>query len=78
MGKKRQANDDEYDADPPKKQNVVPHLKNQEKRLIVILEGAQLESVKVRLMVPCTVLKIFTRLTFYFILSFIFFIFRAL
>ncbi|KAK3921348.1 Ribosomal RNA small subunit methyltransferase NEP1 [Frankliniella fusca] len=47
MGKKRKANDDEYDANPPAKQNIAPHLKNQEKRLIVILEGAQLESVKI-------------------------------
>ena len=49
MGKKRKANDEEFDADPPSKHKMAPHIKNQEKRLIVILEGAQLESVKVRL-----------------------------
>lgn len=48
FGKKRKANDDEYDINPPAKQAMAPHVKNQEKRLIVILEGAQLESVKVR------------------------------
>ncbi|XP_034256023.1 ribosomal RNA small subunit methyltransferase NEP1 [Thrips palmi] len=46
-GNKRQANDEEYDATPPAKQKLAPHLKNQEKRLIVILESAQLESVKI-------------------------------
>lgn len=48
MGKKRQAEEEEYDANPPSKQKMAPHVKNQEKRLIVILESAQLESVKVR------------------------------
>lgn len=38
-------NDNEYDPAP--KHLVVAHLKNQEKRLIVILEDAHLESVKV-------------------------------
>lgn len=51
MGNKRKANDEEYDATPSSKQKLAPHIKNQEKRLIVILESAQLESVKVRL--PC-------------------------
>ncbi|PSN40659.1 Ribosomal RNA small subunit methyltransferase NEP1 [Blattella germanica] len=49
MGKKRKFenknNDHEYDPAP--KHLVVSHLRNQEKRLIVILEKAQLESVKV-------------------------------
>lgn len=49
MGKKRKANDanDEYEYDPIPQHMVTAHLKNQEKRLIVILEGAQLETVKV-------------------------------
>lgn len=45
--KKREENDYEYDPAP--KHLQVGHIKNQEKRLIVILENAQLESVKVRL-----------------------------
>ena len=47
MGKKRKNEDDynEYDLAP--KHLQVAHMKNQEKRLIVILENAQLESVKV-------------------------------
>lgn len=47
MGKKRKSSfkdDDEYS---PIQKRQVSHLKNQEKRLIIILEGAQLESVKV-------------------------------
>jgi hypothetical protein len=49
MGKKRKlANkDDEYEIDPVPKHLVVAHLRNQEKRLIIILENAQLETVKV-------------------------------
>lgn len=50
MGKKRKLkskDDDEYEFTPIPKHHVVAHLKNQEKRLIIILEGAQLESVKV-------------------------------
>lgn len=46
-GNKRKADDEEYDAAPSSKQKLAPHIKNQEKRLIVILESAQLESVKV-------------------------------
>lgn len=50
MGKKRKHNetknnDDEYDPTP--KHLVHKHLKDNEKRLIIILEEAQLESVKV-------------------------------
>ncbi|KAJ8947044.1 hypothetical protein NQ318_019936 [Aromia moschata] len=50
MGKKRklkQSKEDEFEFDPVPKHLVVSHLKNQEKRLIIILESAQLESVKV-------------------------------
>lgn len=47
MGKKRgrETQDDEYDPTP--KHLQVAHIKSQEKRLIVILQNAQLESVKV-------------------------------
>lgn len=50
MGKKRKLNknndaDNEYDPVP--KHLVTSHIKHQEKRLIIILEDAQLESVKV-------------------------------
>lgn len=45
--KKRDEND--YAYDPAPKHLQVGHIKNQEKRLIIILEDAQLESVKVRL-----------------------------
>ncbi|CAG9857187.1 unnamed protein product [Phyllotreta striolata] len=50
MGKKRklkESKEDQFEFDPMPKHLVVAHLKNQEKRLIVILEGAQLETVKV-------------------------------
>lgn len=49
MGKKRKlksGENDEYEFDPVPKHFVTAHLKNQEKRLIIILEGAQLETVK--------------------------------
>lgn len=50
MGKKRKVKEnDEYEFDPVPKHFVTAHLKNQEKRLIIILEGAQLETVKVRI-----------------------------
>ncbi|KRT80988.1 hypothetical protein AMK59_5832, partial [Oryctes borbonicus] len=39
---------DEHEFDPAPKHLVTAHIKNQEKRLIIILEQAQLESVKVR------------------------------
>jgi hypothetical protein len=50
MGKKRkfEHKEDEYEIDPVPKHLVVAHLRNQEKRLIIILENAQLETVKVR------------------------------
>uniref|UniRef100_A0A6M2DUB4 18S rRNA (pseudouridine-N1)-methyltransferase n=1 Tax=Xenopsylla cheopis TaxID=163159 RepID=A0A6M2DUB4_XENCH len=48
MNKKRKhRKDDEFEFDPLPKHLVTAHLKKQEKRLIIILEGAQLESVKV-------------------------------
>ncbi|RZC36238.1 ribosomal RNA small subunit methyltransferase NEP1 [Asbolus verrucosus] len=50
MGKKRKLGRDKNDDaefDPTPKHLVLSHLKNQEKRLIVVLEGAQLETVKV-------------------------------
>ncbi|KDR17463.1 ribosomal RNA small subunit methyltransferase NEP1 [Zootermopsis nevadensis] len=49
MGKKRKlgCKEDEFEFDPIPKHLVVAHLRNQEKRLIIILENAQLESVKV-------------------------------
>jgi hypothetical protein len=49
MGKKRKLENkgDEYEFDPVPKHLVVGHLRNQEKRLIIILENAQLETVKV-------------------------------
>lgn len=50
MGKKRklkESKDDQFEFDPLPKHLVIAHLKNQEKRLIIILEGAQLETVKV-------------------------------
>lgn len=48
MGKKRKQDQyDESEYDPAPKHLSTGHIKNQEKRLIIILEGAQLESVKV-------------------------------
>jgi len=50
MGQKRKKRaEDDHEYDPAPKHLQVGHIKNQEKRLIVILENAQLESVKVRL-----------------------------
>lgn len=50
MGNKRKRRDeDDYEYDPGSKHLQIGHIKNQEKRLIIILENAQLESVKVRL-----------------------------
>ncbi|PZC79793.1 hypothetical protein B5X24_HaOG215782 [Helicoverpa armigera] len=48
MGKKRKlgAKDDEFEFDPIPRHLVTSHIKKQEKRLIVILENAQLETVK--------------------------------
>jgi hypothetical protein len=50
MGKKRKVGhkENEYEIDPVPKHLVVAHLQNQEKRLIIVLENAQLETVKVR------------------------------
>lgn len=48
MGRKRKNDDDnEHEFDPAPKHLQISHIKKQEKRLIVILENAQLESVKV-------------------------------
>jgi len=49
MGKKRQLDkkEDDNEYDPIPKHLVTAHVKNQEKRLIIILEHAHLESVKV-------------------------------
>lgn len=48
MGKKRKlAKDNDLEYDPVPKHLVTSHIKKQEKRLIVILENAQLETVKV-------------------------------
>ncbi|XP_046743874.1 ribosomal RNA small subunit methyltransferase NEP1 [Diprion similis] len=49
MGKKRKHGEDkdEFEFDPMPKHLQIAHIKNQEKRLIVILDEAQLESVKV-------------------------------
>jgi len=50
MGNKRKKRDeDDYEYDPAPKHLQIGHIKSQEKRLIVILENSQLESVKVRL-----------------------------
>jgi len=49
MGKTKlkRAKEDEYEIDRKRRHLIVPHIENQEKRLIIILEGAQLETVKV-------------------------------
>ncbi|XP_015608603.1 ribosomal RNA small subunit methyltransferase NEP1 [Cephus cinctus] len=49
MGKKRKnlEEQDEHEFDPSPKHLQIAHIKNQEKRLIIILDQAQLESVKV-------------------------------
>lgn len=51
MGKKRkveEVNGEDNEFEPAPKHLTVKHVKNQEKRLILVLEGAQLESVKVK------------------------------
>lgn len=54
MKQKRKIRDeDDHEYDPGPKHLQVGHIKNQEKRLIVILENAQLESVKVKLCFSC-------------------------
>ena len=45
MGKKRKLRDDEFDPAP--QHLTISHIREQEKRLIIILEKAQLETVKV-------------------------------
>lgn len=49
MGNKKRKHNDDYEYDPAPKHLQISHIKNQEKRLIIVLENAQLESVKVRL-----------------------------
>ncbi|EZA59818.1 Ribosomal RNA small subunit methyltransferase NEP1 [Ooceraea biroi] len=44
--KRKKRGEDDYEYDPAPKHLQVGHIRNQEKRLIVILENAQLESVK--------------------------------
>ncbi|XP_014279182.1 ribosomal RNA small subunit methyltransferase NEP1 [Halyomorpha halys] len=47
MGKKRQNDEEDFEFDPPPKHLAAPgHIKNQEKRLIIVLEKANLETVK--------------------------------
>ena len=48
MGRKRKLGEDDDQYDPPSAHLSVSHITQQEKRLIIILEGAQLDSVKVR------------------------------
>ncbi|XP_044756358.1 ribosomal RNA small subunit methyltransferase NEP1-like [Coccinella septempunctata] len=45
--KKKKDRSEEFEFDPMPKHLVIAHLKNQEKRLIIILENAQLETVKI-------------------------------
>lgn len=64
MGKRRrsqatetaQVDEEKSDEDaPPEKSHLVAKVpKGQDKRLIVVLEGAQLESVKVKLFPDCS------------------------
>lgn len=49
MGRKRKIEDDDDQYDPPSAHLSVSHIVQQEKRLIIVLEKAQLESVKVSL-----------------------------
>lgn len=61
MGNKRKKQDEnDYEYDPAPKHLQIGHIKNQEKRLVVILENAQLESVKVRLCFLFLNIQIFT------------------
>lgn len=47
MGRKRKVDEDDDQYDPPSSHLSVSHVVKQEKRLIIILEGAQLETTKV-------------------------------
>lgn len=63
MSNKRKIKDDEYEYDPVPKHLAAPaHIRNQEKRLIIILEKAQLETVKVGCNFPNTYIKCNKRL----------------
>ena len=48
MGRKRKIDEDDDQYDPPSSHLSISHIVKQDKRLIIILEGAQLESIKVR------------------------------
>lgn len=65
MGKKRKlaANSEDFEFDPIPRHLVTSHIKKQEKRLIIILENAHLETVKVRLFI----VFIFFTLSLYFL-----------
>lgn len=45
--RKRQDGEEDFEFDPTPRHLVEAHIKEQEKRLIVVLEGAQLESIAV-------------------------------
>lgn len=47
MGKRKLKESNETEFDPVSKHLQISHIKQQEKRLIIILENAQLETVKV-------------------------------
>jgi hypothetical protein len=44
---KNEDDDDDAEFDLPSKQLITSHVRANEKRLIIVLEGAQLETVKV-------------------------------
>lgn len=48
MGRKRKLDEDDGQYDPPSSHLSVGHIAKQEKRLIIVLENAQLESIKVQ------------------------------
>lgn len=53
MGKKRKHAEDEQDRkdyDLPAKHMNTSHIRSNERRLVIILEGAQLETVKVNML----------------------------
>lgn len=64
--KRKKCNENDFEYDPAPKHLQIDHIKNQEKRLIVILENAQLESVKASLRY---FLYIFSSSNFYFMLT---------
>ena len=48
-GPKNDDDDEEAEFDLPSKQLMTSHVRANEKRLIIILEGAQMETVKVNI-----------------------------